>query len=94
MIQEKKHNIIIRFFISLWTKYKRKYLEMDVNEDINKLKWLKKDLKEGKNVDWGLVDSVEFDIEAIKTKTETIIDMQIPITELEKEVEQVCVVRT
>ena len=81
---------ISNFFNKIAKWYKCKFLEQNINEKVSKLKWIKEDITVDKPYEWGHADSVEFDIEAIKTRKETIIDIQIP----QKEVEPECVVLT
>ena len=62
----------------LWKWYYNKFVADDSQDNIvklDKLKWLPKTLTSDKNVPFGYIDSIQFDIENIPIKEELILDI-------------------
>lgn len=73
---------VLKTLQRLWAWYRKKFLEMDATDKVGKLRWLKKDLQRGVQVNWDHVDTVDFDIKRVKTRQEVILDMTVPQKEV------------
>jgi hypothetical protein len=69
---------VLNWINALWAWYKKKYLHMDMTGKIEKLRWMKHDLRKGQTFDWDYVDTVDFDIKRVKTRQELVLDMIVP----------------